>query len=120
MKTLIRIWETGDVPKNRRVSLMRRCQADVLIRQALAQGRLAQRDADVLDYRLGISDGYAHTLKETCGHFEVTPVLIKRLEAKLFGERCSALSKRRLRAAIRLWFRDPEWAQKTVAECTEE
>ena len=107
------------MPKHRRTGLLRRCQADSFIRQALDQGRLSQRYADVLDYRLGVSDGYAHTLKETCGRFGVTPVLVRRLEAKLFGERVSALSTRRLRAAIRLCFRDPDWARKVLAECDE-
>jgi|GEM_PF-4529811 len=118
MKTLIRVWEKGNVPPNRRVSLLRRCHLDAQIQNA--QRRLTQKDVAILDFRLGVSDGHAHTLKETAGQFGLPLAQVRRVEAKLFGVKIATISNRRLKAIIRKCFADPDWAKKVLAECYEE
>ena len=118
MQTLIRIWEKGNVPPNRRVSLLRRCHLDAQIQNA--QRRLTQKDVAILDFRLGVSDGHAHTLKETAGQFGLPLAQVRRVEAKLFGVKIATLGHRRLKAIIRKCFSDPDWAKKVLAECYEE
>ena len=84
-----------------------------------ARGRLSVLDVAILDFRLGVSCGHAHTQKETAARFGQTLSKIRDVEAKLFGEKISSLSDHRLKAIFSKSFQGPDWARKILDECYE-
>ena len=51
-------------------------------RMATVLSSLGLREREVIDYRFGLSDGYARTLEEVGRFFNVTRELVRQIEAK--------------------------------------
>jgi len=102
----------------RRVRLMGMLHVEDQIRKAL--DLLTEQDVAVIKYRLGVMDGFTHTLKDTAAKFGLTARAVKLTQEKVIGKRSVSLCAKDLNAIIRSIFDDPQWAQKVLAECREE
>lgn len=102
----------------RRVRLMGMLHVEDQIRKAL--DLLTEQDVAVIKYRLGLMDGFTHTLKDTAAKFGLTARAVKLTQEKVIGKRSVSLCAKELQTIIGSIFDDPQWAQKVLAECREE
>jgi DNA polymerase III alpha subunit len=111
-------YKSGVHRKGRRIRLTKMLRVDEQIMKALDQ--LTEQEVKAIKYRLGIKDGYTHTLKDTAAKYGLTIRTVKLTEEKVIGKRIRSLSAKELQTIIRKDFDDPQWAQKVLAECQEE
>lgn len=87
--------------------------------------RLTGAEREVLEYRLGLLDGFSRTAKETGVWFGMTSDQVSQIEQKFFGKssapeppakKAPRLTKARLQAIVRKEIRNPNWMKQVFAD----
>jgi phosphoribosyl 1,2-cyclic phosphodiesterase len=86
---------------------------------------LTEVEREVLEYRLGLVDGFSRTAKETGIWFGMTSDQVSQIEQKVFAKsstppapakRTPRLTKARLQAIVRKEIQEPRWMKKVFAD----